>query len=539
MSVPSRSSSLWIRLGLFAVLAAAEALAATFFLDGATPAPPGSWLAVFIHVWGPSVARFGIAFLGIFATFTWLRYQLEIQSLSAAEIGAIRWSFAGLHVVALATFGVASASVYGDHLRGIDPTVAASIWMFSVAAVVASGGLAFLPWQVWSSLRRATGSLWFLAAAAGGITLAATSAFRSLWRPASRITFQMVQLFLSPFVSNLVVQPEELRIGTHHFTVIIADQCSGLEGIGLLLVFGVMWLLLFRHELKLPQALILLPLGVVTLFLMNAMRLTALILIGNAGAREIAAQGFHSQAGWIAFNTVAFGSCVLARRWSWVSSVPAASIPAIEGAEAAETTAFLAPFLAILAAGMLSHAASGAFEWLYPIRVLAALGVVWFFRRSYALLDWRCGLLAPLAGVAVFLLWIAAQRGSGGAMPLALAAAPLWLRIGWISVRFLGAAVTVPLAEELAFRGFLLRRLVSKEFNLIRFEDTTWLAIAGSSILFGFMHGPRWWLGAIAGAVYALIIRKSGRIGDAVVAHAVTNALLGFWVLHFGQWSLW
>jgi exosortase E/protease (VPEID-CTERM system) len=280
---------------------------------------------------------------------------------------------------------------------------------------------------------------------------------------------------------------------------------------------------------------------VVTLFLLNAFRITALILIGNAGARDIAAGGFHSQAGWIAFNSVAFGSSIVARRWRWVSN-SVASPPAAPAAETSNpTAAFLVPFLAILAAGMISRATSGAFEWLYPLRFFAALIALWVFRRSYTHLDWKAGILAPTTGVAVFLLWIAVDRMTGRAveMPAALASSSPLVRHGWIGLRILGAVLTVPIAEELAFRGFVLRRFVDADFDSVPFRSTTWLAILGSSILFGLMHGERWLLATLAGAVYALLIRRTGRMGDAVVAHAVTNALLAAFILIFDQWQLW
>ena len=386
-----------------------------------------------------------------------------------------------------------------------------------------------------------TGRLWIYAAAAAALTCSATSMFRSLWEPASRVTFRMVQLFLSPFVSDMVLQPEALRLGTHRFTVIIAKECSGLEGIALLLVFGCMWLLLFRNESRFPQALVLLPLGVVTLFLLNALRITALILIGNAGAPDIAAGGFHSQAGWIAFNSVAFGSSIFARRWKWVSTRPISQAASHSAAESNLTAAFLFPFLAILAAGMVSRAASGAFEWLYPIRFLAALIALWIFRKSYSHLDWNWSILAPGAGILVFLLWIAVDRWTGATapMPAALGGASAAIRDGWIGLRILGAVFTVPLAEELAFRGFVLRRLVDADFDSVLFRSTTWLAVLGSSALFGLMHGQRWMLGTAAGMIYALLLRRTGRMGDAVVAHAVTNALLAAYVLTFAQWQLW
>jgi membrane protease YdiL (CAAX protease family) len=39
--------------------------------------------------------------------------------------------------------------------------------------------------------------------------------------------------------------------------------------------------------------------------------------------------------------------------------------------------------------------------------------------------------------------------------------------------------------------------------------------------------------------LYAVALHWRGRIGDAVVAHAVTNALLAAWVLSSGNWRLW
>ena len=516
-----------------------EVLLATLYLDGAAPAPQGSWLAAAIHTRGAWAGRFAVAFSALFATFTFLRYKAELKQLSEAVAHErIRLSALAAHVASAGLFAVASTGVYGDGLRAFDPNLVAAVWMFAAAAAIVFGALAFLPWRFWLEIRRTTGLLWMGAAAAAALTCAGATMFRSLWAPASRATFHLVELFLTPFVRDIVTQPEALRIGTQRFTVTIANECSGLEGIGLLLVFGLMWLVLFRHESRFPQALVLLPLGLVTLFLLNAFRITALILIGNAGAQDIALDGFHSQAGWIAFNSVAFGSSLVARRWSWISARAPAKA---EELAPDPTAAFLVPFLAILAAGMIARAASGAFEWLYPIRFAAALGALWFYRRSYRQLDWNWGILAPVTAVAVFLLWIAADRMSGPAipMPAALAGASAGVRNGWIVLRIVGAVFTVPLAEELAFRGFLLRRFTRADFESVPFQAVSWVAVAGSSLLFGWMHGGRWVVATVAGIMYALLVKRTGRIGDAVVAHGLTNALLAALVLFFGQWQLW
>jgi CAAX prenyl protease-like protein len=225
-----------------------------------------------------------------------------------------------------------------------------------------------------------------------------------------------------------------------------------------------------------------------------------------------------------------------------VSVRPSGQDQSLAGAQPRDSTAaFLMPFLAILAAGMIAHAASGAFEWLYSLRLFAAAAALWFFRRYYAHLNWKAGIAAPLTGLAAFLLWIAADRitGSPLAMPALLAAAPAGLRLGWIVLRALGAIVAVPLAEELAFRGFLMRRFTTADFDSISLQSTTWIALVGSSVLFGIMHGERWGVAILAGLLFGLLARRTGRIGDAVIAHAVTNALLAVWVLGFGQWQLW
>ena len=371
---------------------------------------------------------------------------------------------------------------------------------------------------------------------------------RALWEPSARLTFHLVQLLLGPLVPEMVIQPAVLRIGTHRFTAIISPECSGLEGVGLLLVFGVLWLWLFREESRFPQSLLLLPAGIVALFLLNAARIAVLILIGHAGAREIAIGGFHSQAGWIAFNCVAFGFSIAARRLPWFAVRPPEPVAFAESG-ANPTAAYLVPFLMILAAGMISRAASGNFEWLYSLRFFAALGALWVFRKKYAEFHgkfggWTFEWSAPVIGIAVFVLWVAldgmtAPAGGAGRMPAALAAAAPGMRAAWISLRILAAVVTVPLAEELAFRGYLIRRFMAANFEAVSLRALTWFSLLASSAIFGLLHGERWVAGTAAGVLYALAVQRRGRLTDSVIAHATTNALLAAYVIAFEKWHLW
>ena len=89
----------------------------------------------------------------------------------------------------------------------------------------------------------------------------------------------------------------------------ISRECSGYEGLGLILVFTTAWLWFHRADWRFPQALVLIPVGLATIWIFNCLRIAALLLIGTAGAPAIALGGFHSQAGWLGFNVVALGIC--------------------------------------------------------------------------------------------------------------------------------------------------------------------------------------------------------------------------------------
>jgi CAAX prenyl protease-like protein len=196
-----------------------------------------------------------------------------------------------------------------------------------------------------------------------------------------------------------------------------------------------------------------------------------------------------------------------------------------------------------MAASFISKSASGYFEWLYPLRFVAAAVALWVFRREYRKLNWRFGWAAPLTGAGIFLIWIAPEFWSHenpvNQLGSALAALSTYARWGWIAVRVAAAIVTVPIAEELACRGYLARRLVARDFDEVPFDRLTLISIVLSSLAFGLMHGQHWLVGIVAGLAYAALLRNKGRMGDAVVAHAVSNLLLAAWVLARGDWGMW
>ncbi len=97
----------------------------------------------------------------------------------------------------------------------------------------------------------------------------------------------------------------------------------------------------------------------------------------------------------------------------------------------------------------------------------------------------------------------------------------------------------VPIAEELAFRGCIIRKLVSTDFEAVAPGHFTWLSFLGSSILFGALH-TEWLAGTMAGMIFALAVyRRRGSFSDAITSHSVANGMLAAYVLATGRWFLW
>jgi exosortase E/protease (VPEID-CTERM system) len=534
-----RSFGLSHRIACLVTLFALELLAISTWLDAASLSRSNP-VTAFMHLWGAWILRFLVAFAALFATFGYLKAKTALHQIAARPLTVpVSLRFLAVHFGAILLFAVLSVPLFGSaSSQGVQGDFLVAGWTLAGIVAIAAAGIGFVPSNLWAEMVAATGKLWIFAVLAGLGTCLLSFAGRSLWQPAAGATFGLVGFMLRPFLSSIVADPRTLTIGTSAFSAHIVPECSGYEGMGLITMFGIGWLWLFRRECRFPQALLLLPAGVILIWLLNAVRIAVLILIGNAGAPAVAAGGFHSQAGWIAFNAVALGFIFAAQRLPWVTTAAKQT-----GQTENPSAAYLMPFLAILAAGTISRALSSGLEWLYPLRFFAVVSVLWFFRKKYTGLDWRCGWAAGAVGVVVFAGWIALDSftpvPADNGIASGLSAWPQSARLAWLAIRTLAAVVTVPIAEELAFRGFLLRRMITPDFESAGFRRFSWSALLISSAAFGLMHGNRWFAGTIAGILYALVLRRRGRIGDAVAAHATTNALLAVWVLTRGAWHLW
>jgi exosortase E/protease (VPEID-CTERM system) len=530
---------LLVRVELLAAMFFAEKIFLNVFVDfeGAQRAQGlGEILRVAQH-WG---FRFLVAFAAAVALFTYVRGGPGLRATDASvRASPVQAGLMLTHVLLVAVLAPLTYLLYRHTASELSFAAVAALGLALGVAAALAAVLAMSPASLWLAAARALGATWLYAAISALLGTGTMLWAQSLWTATAALTFDLVRALLAAVLPTLAADPANLVLSTNHFAVQITEVCSGLEGAALMLAFSTAWLLCFRREYIFPRALLLIPVGIVAIFGLNILRIAILLLIGDAGFPGVAQYGFHSQAGWIAFIAVACGLVLVSRHSSWLNRAavqPDASITMHN-----PTAAYLMPLLAILGAGAVSRALSSGFEFLYCLRVIGALLVLTIYRRKLAALDWRWSWRGPAAGVLVFAIWVLAAHYLlvSDAMPERLAAMGPSLRGLWITSRVAGAVLVVPIAEELAYRGYLMRRLVSSDFEHVSYASVGWPRLMLTSLVFGLAHGPLWLPGILAGLVFGLILVQRRHLGEAVTAHITANALIAAAVLGGNHWEFW
>ena len=223
---------------------------------------------------------------------------------------------------------------------------------------------------------------------------------------------------------------------------------------------------------------------------------------------------------------------------------------ALSPAARARVIPFAAFMLLLAARGAVPEDGSWGIDprWLYGLTVLVVGGLlVWFWREYGELVLQTLPTLAEAAlavavGLIVFGLWIHLDapwmrlgEPSAGFVPTDASGQVLW---PLIAVRWVGASLLVPVMEELFWRSFLMRWVQSPQFESVVPQRVGLKAVVLSTFVFMLAH-TLWLAAIIAGLAYAWLYIRTGKLWVPVIAHAVTNGVLGVWVLQTQRWEFW
>ena len=150
-----------------------------------------------------------------------------------------------------------------------------------------------------------------------------------------------------------------------------------------------------------------------------------------------------------------------------------------------------------------------------------------------------------VAGVVAILVWLAPQtifhaaprtEGFNPALLPPGSAGYYWT----VALRFTRLVVVVPIMEEVFWRGFVLRYLVKEDFTAVPLGTFTRLSFGATALGFMLEHTSADYPAAlITGALYNLVAVRTRSLPACIAAHAVTNLLLGVYIMRTHQWGFW
>jgi len=239
----------------------------------------------------------------------------------------------------------------------------------------------------------------------------------------------------------------------------------------------------------------------------------------------------------------------------------------LERAEALSTTS----------EGLLPKFSYQRYPWVYSAKIALVILTMIAVLPGYRTFPWRVSSLSVVVGVVGVVLWIVlcqlrlepkiigpVDRFLGSFIPglepddtpsvgllgmlgtgersaynplvyLADQPALAWL---FLSIRFVGLALVVPVIEEFFLRGFLMRFVVHEQWWQVPFGTFTRAALVVGTAVPMLMHPGELLAAFVWFSLVTWLMIRTRNIWDCVIAHGVTNFLLGVYVVMFDQWQL-
>jgi len=201
---------------------------------------------------------------------------------------------------------------------------------------------------------------------------------------------------------------------------------------------------------------------------------------------------------------------------------------------------------------------AGRYTLMIAARVVAmaiALGIFWkYYLRSFPFRFDHWGIWTGLVGG---VLWIGLCHLKMEAALISMLGLPVELlgardginpfklypesdqRWLFLTFRFALLVITVPIAEELFLRGFFMRMMDAADWTKLPLKEIGTSGLVGGTVYGMATHPSEFIAAAVWFSLVTLLMVKTGKFWNCVVAHAVTNLMLGAYIMATESWSLW
>ena len=195
---------------------------------------------------------------------------------------------------------------------------------------------------------------------------------------------------------------------------------------------------------------------------------------------------------------------------------------------------------------------------VYTLKIALSVAAVIFVLPGYRKFPFRASPLAVLVGVVGAVLWVGickleiertylAPNGLGWLVgtgersaynpleELKASTACAWSVLG---IRFFGLVVVISVIEEFFLRGFVMRFAMYGDWWKVPFGEVNTTAVIIGTAFPMLMHPGELLAAAVWFSMVTWLMVRTRNIWDCVAAHAITNLLLGIYVVLSGDWHL-
>lgn len=364
-----------------------------------------------------------------------------------------------------------------------------------------------------------------------------------IFQPLTAFTLHTTGVLLSHFFVDVYVDSHNSLLALNDFIVHVSTACSGFEGLVIVLSLTSIFLIIQRRELIFPFSLLLLPIAAVLSLIFNIFRVALLMVMGEFISADIAIQGFHSVAGWIAAALVSFLIIFGFSSWKvfYLRGIKTVVTEhSYNSGDSGLSWAILVPFIVFLFITLVTQIFYQGFDYLYPIKTVIVIGLVVYFWKDYSLSLPKHYFEPILVGALVAVLWVFLVPNDpdyNQRFDLALNSMSntvFWL---WLILRLTGFWLLAPIIEELIFRCYIVARLSGKAVSIKNNLDFSLLSVIVSSVLFGFLH-THFLAGLLAGLLFMLVRYRSTNLSAPILAHVIANVGVSVWAMWTGFWIM-